>query len=237
MYGLACPRGWWPHHSRWPLSAGVYRSLSRCGHLGFTPFILIVTKLRLEEIMVWCHVCAMNVDIRYCYWKQGTWPRWRQRDKGLYTACRLKNGYRSSKEFMALPYNVDNCIQYSLAVATGNNVVYGFFIFSTNSMVGSFHLWWCDGVARLWSWAAMIRPSVYAFSPLYLRHCWRRILSSFSDTSRWFLSFIIGLLQNIQNTPFSFFLRTSFIQKKKKQNNRRRKPPPLCQFKIPKQTF
>ena len=29
---------------------------------------LIVTKLRLDEIMiVWCHVCAMNVSIHYCY--------------------------------------------------------------------------------------------------------------------------------------------------------------------------
>ena len=27
--------------------------------------------------------CAMNVSINYCYWKQGTWPRWWQHDKGL----------------------------------------------------------------------------------------------------------------------------------------------------------
>ena len=31
-----------------------YRPLSRCGHLDFTPFQLIVTKLRLDEIIVWC---------------------------------------------------------------------------------------------------------------------------------------------------------------------------------------
>ena len=29
--------------------------------------------------------CAMNVSINYCYWKQGTWPRWWQHDKCLYT--------------------------------------------------------------------------------------------------------------------------------------------------------
>ena len=39
----------------------VFRPLSRCGHLDFTPFQPIVTKLRLDEIIVWCHVCAMNV--------------------------------------------------------------------------------------------------------------------------------------------------------------------------------
>ena len=31
------------------------RHLSRCGHLDFSPFQLIVTKLRLNEIIVWCH--------------------------------------------------------------------------------------------------------------------------------------------------------------------------------------
>ena len=32
----------------------------------FNPFQLIVTKLRLDEIIiVWCHVCATNVSIRY----------------------------------------------------------------------------------------------------------------------------------------------------------------------------
>ena len=46
---------------------GLYRSLSLCGHLDLTPFQLIVTKLRLDEIKVWCHVNAMNVSIRYCY--------------------------------------------------------------------------------------------------------------------------------------------------------------------------
>ena len=45
----------------------LYRLLSRCGHLDFTPFQLIVIKLRLDEIIVWCHVCAMNVSILYCY--------------------------------------------------------------------------------------------------------------------------------------------------------------------------
>ena len=43
------------------------RLLSRCGHLDFNPFQLIVTKLRLDEIIVWCHVCAMNVSIHDCY--------------------------------------------------------------------------------------------------------------------------------------------------------------------------
>ena len=43
------------------------RPLSRCGHLDFTQFQLIATKLRLDEITVWCHVCAMNVSIHYCY--------------------------------------------------------------------------------------------------------------------------------------------------------------------------
>ena len=42
-------------------------ALSRCGHLDFTPFKLILTKLRLDEIIVWCHVSAMNVSIHYCY--------------------------------------------------------------------------------------------------------------------------------------------------------------------------
>ena len=33
-----------------------YRPSSRCGHLDFTPaFNLTVTKLRLDEIIVWCH--------------------------------------------------------------------------------------------------------------------------------------------------------------------------------------
>ena len=32
-----------------------------------TPFQLIVTKLRLGEIIVWCYVCEMNVSIHYCY--------------------------------------------------------------------------------------------------------------------------------------------------------------------------
>ena len=59
------------------------RHHGKCGHLDFTPFQLIVTKLRLDEIIVWCHVCAMNVSIHYCYWKQGTWPRWWQWDKGV----------------------------------------------------------------------------------------------------------------------------------------------------------
>ena len=44
--------------------------------------ISFVTKLRLDEIIVWCHVCTMNVSIHCCYWKQRTWPRWWQRDKG-----------------------------------------------------------------------------------------------------------------------------------------------------------
>ena len=39
---------------------------SRCGHLDFTSFQLIVTKLRRDEIIVWCHVCALNVSIHYC---------------------------------------------------------------------------------------------------------------------------------------------------------------------------
>ena len=38
-----------------------YRPLSRCGHLDFTQFQLTVTKLRLDEIIVWCHICAMNL--------------------------------------------------------------------------------------------------------------------------------------------------------------------------------
>ena len=46
---------------------GGLNLLSRCGHLDFTSFQLIVTKLRLDEIIVWCHVCAMNVSIHYCY--------------------------------------------------------------------------------------------------------------------------------------------------------------------------
>ena len=45
---------------------GRYRPLSRCGHLDFTPIQLIITKLRLDEILVWCHVCAKNVSIHYC---------------------------------------------------------------------------------------------------------------------------------------------------------------------------
>ena len=32
----------------------------------FTLFQLIVTKMRLDEIIVWCHVCAMNVSIHCC---------------------------------------------------------------------------------------------------------------------------------------------------------------------------
>ena len=45
----------------------MYRPLSRCGHLDFTPLQHIVTKLRLDEIIVWCHFYAMNVSIPYCY--------------------------------------------------------------------------------------------------------------------------------------------------------------------------
>ena len=37
-------------------SLRIYRPLSQCGHLYFTPFKLIVTKLRLDETIVWCHV-------------------------------------------------------------------------------------------------------------------------------------------------------------------------------------
>ena len=44
-----------------------HRSLSWCGHLDFTPFQLIVTKLWQEEIIFWCHVCVMTVNIYYCY--------------------------------------------------------------------------------------------------------------------------------------------------------------------------
>ena len=33
-------------------------------------------KLRLGELIAWCHVSAMNNSIHYCYWKHGTWPRW-----------------------------------------------------------------------------------------------------------------------------------------------------------------
>ena len=38
------------------------RPFSRCGHLDFTPFQLIVTKLRLGDKLVWCRVCAMHVS-------------------------------------------------------------------------------------------------------------------------------------------------------------------------------
>ena len=33
--------------------------LSRCGHLDFTPFQFIVTKPRLDEIIVWFHALLM----------------------------------------------------------------------------------------------------------------------------------------------------------------------------------
>ena len=62
----------WLKHLTIPDVSASNRPLSRCGHLDFTPFKLIVTKLRLDEIIVWCHVCAMNVSIHSCYWKQGT---------------------------------------------------------------------------------------------------------------------------------------------------------------------
>ena len=58
--------------SRFKVTLEVNRPLPRCCHLDFTQFQLIVTKLRLDEIIVWCHVCAMNVSIHYYYWKQGT---------------------------------------------------------------------------------------------------------------------------------------------------------------------
>ena len=44
------------------------RPLSRGDHLDFTPFQLIVTKLKLDVITVWYHVCAMKLLL----WKQGT---------------------------------------------------------------------------------------------------------------------------------------------------------------------
>ena len=42
-----------------------YRPLSRCGHLDFTPFQLTITKQRLDELIVWYHVHAMNISIHY----------------------------------------------------------------------------------------------------------------------------------------------------------------------------
>ena len=48
----------------------IYRPLSLCGHLDFTPFQLIVTQTetgRNNSLVP----CAMNVSIDYCYWKQG----------------------------------------------------------------------------------------------------------------------------------------------------------------------
>ena len=52
------------------VEAWSYRPFSRCDHLDFTPFQRIVTKLKVGEIIVWCHVCAMNVRIHYCYWNR-----------------------------------------------------------------------------------------------------------------------------------------------------------------------
>ena len=49
------------------INQNEYRPLSLSGHLDFTPFQLIVTKLRLDGTIVWCHVCAMNVGIHQCY--------------------------------------------------------------------------------------------------------------------------------------------------------------------------
>ena len=70
-----------------------YRPSSRCGHLDFTPFQLICnqTEAGRKNSLV---PCAMNVSIHYCYWKQGTWPRWWQRDKGieLYIRTRGRTG-------------------------------------------------------------------------------------------------------------------------------------------------
>ena len=60
------------------------RPLSQCGHLDFTPFQLTVTKLRLDQIIVWCLVCVMNVSILFFNWKRWTWPQWCQRDQGLW---------------------------------------------------------------------------------------------------------------------------------------------------------
>ena len=53
-----------------------------CSHLDFFS-IKSITKLRLEGKNSLVPFWTMHNSIHYCNWIQGTWPRWRQHDKGL----------------------------------------------------------------------------------------------------------------------------------------------------------
>ena len=57
--------------------------------------------------------CAMNVSIHYCYWKQGTWPRWWQRGKGLLIAlenCKIQLNVLLAMHFPNFWQTAEECL-------------------------------------------------------------------------------------------------------------------------------